>query len=418
MGHDQAMDCAKVRYKEMKIPFLDISRQNRIVKEDVRRAIDDIFEKNSFIGGDYVKNLECDMASYLGVKSVITCGNGTDALVLALRACGIGEGDEVITTPFSFFATAEAIAYVGAKPVFVDIRESDYLIDPVLIEGAITDRTKAILPVHIFGAPCDMDSINGVAKNHGLVVIEDAAQAIGAKYKERYTGNLSDIGCFSFYPTKNLGGCGDGGMVTTNNDNLSTILSAIHEHGAGKTGAAAKQMIDGASDVSKESDVCIGENTSENYDPYKYYNYLIGCNSRLDAIQAAILGVKLNHLEEFNRQRELIAARYDRELCNAVKKTRYSIDIRSCRHQYAICTEKKFKLCEFLSENGIGAGTFYPVRLHLQKAFDYLGYHEGDLPVAEKVCSESVCLPIFPGMMEDEVSEVIECVNGYFEKRA
>lgn len=397
----------------MKIPFLDISRQNKAVMDEINTAMVDIFAKNSFIGGEYVLDFEREVADYLGVKNVVSCGNGTDALILALRACGVGAGDEVITTAFSFFATAEAIAYVGAKPVFVDIRERDYLIDPDMIEGKITDRTKAILPVHIFGAPCDMDGIKAIADKHSLKVIEDAAQAIGSRYRGKYIGNFGDITCFSFYPTKNLGGCGDGGMVTTENDDLYTILSAFHEHGAGKNGAVAKGLMDG-----EEYTFSIDEKTGNSYDPYRYYNYLIGCNSRLDAIQAAILSIKLKHLGEYNKERANIAGRYTDGLCHEVRKPVYGDDIKPCWHQYVVLSPLKYELCDYLSEKGIGVGTFYPVPLHLQKAFAELDYKEGKLPVAERICNESICLPIYPGLTDEEVDAVIGCVNQFFKERA
>ena len=235
----------------MKVPFLDLRSQYQIIKPEVEPVVLDILENCCYIGGKYVEEFEAAMADYLNVKHVIGCSNGTDALVLGLKACNVKPGDEVITTAFSFFATAEAIASVGAIPVFVDVKQSDYNIDPDLIEEAVTEKTRAILPVHIFGAPCDMDRINAIAGKYNLKVIEDDAQAIGCEYKGRKAGTLGDIGCFSFYPTKNLGGAGDGGMVTTNSDDLNTIVRAYREHGAAQGGAKALELLEGVKEEIK-----------------------------------------------------------------------------------------------------------------------------------------------------------------------
>ena len=229
----------------MKVPFLDLKTQYQGIKRDVEPSIMDILENCCYIGGSYVQQFEESAQNYLGVKHAASCSNGTDALVLGLKACNVKPGDEVITTPFTFFATAEAIASIGAIPVFVDVKQEDYTIDPDKIEAAITNKTSAILPVHIFGAPCDMDRIMGIAENYNLKVIEDDAQAIGSEYKGRKAGTLGDVGCFSFYPTKNLGGAGDGGMVTTNSDSLNTIVRAYKEHGAGQEGAEALYLLGG-----------------------------------------------------------------------------------------------------------------------------------------------------------------------------
>ena len=358
---------------------------------------------------------ERQVGTYLGTGHAIGCGNGTDALVLALRACGIGRGDEVITTPFSFFATAEAIAAVGATPVFTDIRESDYCMDAARIQEKITAKTKAILPVHIFGGACDMDEIMETARKYGLRVIEDTAQGIGASYKGKKLGTIGDIGCFSFYPTKNLGCCGDGGLVITDDDDLSTILLALREHGGGETGARARFLLGG-----EEEELTTDEAVTELYNPYKYYNYLIAYNSRLDAIQAAILSVKLRYLDEFNRKRADIARMYSDMLTSCVRLPHYPEDTIPCWHQYVICTEKKAELCKYLSEEGIGNGTFYPVPLHRQKAFETVDKRiaETVLPVAEKTASQSVCLPIFPEMTEEQTEYVIQTVNRFFEEKA
>ena len=395
----------------MSVPFLDLKKQFESIKDEVEPEILKVFESCAYIGGSSVKNFEADIEKYLGVNHAIGCSSGTAALILALRACNIKPGDEVITTPFTFFATAEAIASIGAIPVFVDVKEEDYNINPDLIEEAVSERTKAILPVHIFGVCSDMDRINEIAKKHGLKVIEDCAQAIGAEYKGRKAGTLGDVGCFSFYPTKNLGGCGDGGMVTTNDDDLATILLSLREHGAGKNGAKALELLEGTREELKTS-----EEATDLYDPYKYYNYLIGYNSRLDAVQACVLGIKLKHLDQYNASRAHIAERYFDGLDKRIKRPVYNDDQKCCWHQFVVRSEYKEELCSYLSEQGIGSGTFYPVPLHKQKAFnnDNCKNPGASLPAAEKISSESVCLPIFPEMTEEQIDEVISAVNRFY----
>ena len=398
----------------MNVPFLDLKKQTAGIKDEVIQQISGILDNCTFIGGSYVSKFQSEMEAYLAVSHVLGCSNGTDALVIGLKACGIKPGDEVITTAFSFFATAEAIASIGAIPVFVDVRMDDYNIDAAKIEEAITEKTKAILPVHIFGCPCDMDQITKIAKEHNLFVIEDDAQAIGSEYKGRKAGTLGDVGCFSFYPTKNLGGAGDGGMVTTNREDIFTILKAYKEHGAGKAGAEALELLEGI-----KEDVSVSENKTDLYDPYKYYNYLIGYNSRLDAIQAAVLSVKLNHLDGYNSRRSYIAGRYLNGLTEKVRKPMYSSEVKPCWHQFVICSEYKQELCTYLSENGVGNGTFYPVPLHKQKAFLHTKHRvSGDcLPIAELLSSQTVCLPVFPEMTEDQIDYVIQTVNRFYEGR-
>ena len=394
----------------MKVPFLDLKRQYEGIREQVEPKVCEVLASCAYIGGKYVQEFEKNIAEYLNVKHVVACGNGTEALVLALRACNVQPGDEVITTPFTFFATAEAVSSIGATPVFVDVNENDYTIDPTKIEEKITERTKAILPVHIFGAPCNMDEIMKIARTHNLKVVEDCAQAIGTTYKGKHAGGLGDVGCFSFYPTKNLGAFGDGGMVTTNDDDLYTVLMALREHGAAQNGAKAREILYGIHDEQQTSEV-----QTELYNPYKYFNYLIGYNSRLDAIQAAILNIKLTKLEEYNGRRTQIAQAYSSKLCSDVIRPEYSEDGVTCWHQYALRTDKKNELCDYLQKNDIGCGTFYPVPLHLQKAFDNLGYKMGDMPVAEKISAQTVCLPIFPEMTEEEVDFVIQTINNFYK---
>lgn len=398
----------------MQVPFLDLKTQYQAIKDEVEQKVMDILENCCYIGGSYVNDFERSMEEYLGVRHVASCSNGTDALVLGLKACNVKPGDEVITTPFTFFATAESIASVGAIPVFVDVKQDDYTMDPDKIEAAISEKTKAILPVHIFGAVCDMDRIMEIARRHNLLVIEDDAQAIGSEYKGRKAGTLGDVGCFSFYPTKNLGGAGDGGMVTTNRDDLYTIVKAYKEHGAGEVGAKALELQDGIQEVINTKEV-----VTELYNPYKYYNYLIGYNSRLDAIQAAVLSAKLKHLDEYNGRREQIAKMYFDGLTNKLRRPVYSDEMKPCWHQFVVRSDYKGELCAYLSAHGVGNGSFYPIPLHKQKAF-----HPGNcknpgasLPIAEEISSQSVCLPIFPEMTDEQVQYVIDTVNKFYEDK-
>jgi len=397
----------------LKIPFFDLKRQYASLRPELEPELLRVMESCGYIGGKTVQDFEGQFAAYLGARHAAACGNGTDALVLALRACGVQPGDEVITTPFTFFATAEAIAAVGAKPVFVDIRPEDFTIDPARIEDKITSRTRIILPVHLFGAPCEMADIMEIANKHGLHVVEDAAQAAGCIYHGKPVGAIGDIGCFSFYPTKNLGGMGDGGSTVTNNADTALILSALREHGAGKQGAKAYELL-----CRQEAPKAALPETGGGYDPYKYMNSLIGYNSRLDAIQAAALSIKLRHLEEYNAARTAIAAEYTKKLCDHVRKPSARPENRHCWHQYVIRTKHKAELCAFLNEKGVGVGTFYPIPLHLQKAFDYLGYQPGDFPEAEAAAAETVCLPIFPELSGEELAYVIEQVNSFFMTKA
>jgi dTDP-4-amino-4,6-dideoxygalactose transaminase len=293
----------------------------------------------------------------------------------------------------------------------VDVCESDFNIDPSKIAASITPKTKAIVPVHVFGFPCKLNEINQIARKHSLKVIEDAAQAIGSKYKDSKIGNADNIVAFSFYPTKNLGAFGDAGMLTTNDDNLAIILRALREHGMGKNGARARELLYGLRDEFCTLDVFCNS--------HKYFNYLIAYNSRLDAIQAAILSLKLKHLDNYNKRRREIAALYDAGLESVVKTPSLlrDSDMAGCYHQYAILTERKEELGEFLKERGIGTGAFYPVPLHLQKAFSGLGYKKGDLPVVEMLSSQSICLPIFPELTNEEVEAVILAIRDFKESR-
>lgn len=393
----------------MNIPFFYLNRQNSRLQKELETKFSDILQHGDFIEGRYVKELEQKMEEYLGTKHVITCANGTESLVLALIAVGVKRGDEVITTPFSFIATSEAIATVGAVPVFADIDEHTLNIDPCDIEEKITAKTKAILPVHIFGKVADMDAINVIANKYGLKVIEDACQAIGASYKGKMAGTLGDVAGFSFYPTKNLGACGDGGMITTDSDEIASICRAYKSHGAGKLGALAESLLNGT----ELEEIKNNEASDRLYDPFKYYNFVVGGNSRLDSLQAAVLLTKLPHLGEYNARRCEIAEKY----CNEFKELSLKIPEYSeedCWHQYAVRLEGKDDFITYMAEHGVGTGAFYPVPLHLQKAFKSLGYTEGDLPVVEKVCKQSVCLPIFPELTDLEVDYIVNTVKAYF----
>lgn len=398
----------------MKIPFFDLKRQYESISSEVEHKVVDVMRSGQFVEGTATKELESRLADYLNVKYVITCGSGTDSLRIALQAAGVKEGDEVITTAFSFFATAEAIAQIGAIPIFADINKKSFNIDITSIEEKITDKTKAILPVHIFGLPADMNEINSLAKEFNIPVIEDACQAIGADYKGKKTGNLGTIGCFSFYPTKNLGAMGDGGMITTNDDEIAKVCRALKAHAAGRNGAEAYRYLYNM-DVQELDDMKISENSL--YDPCKYFNYFIGGNSRLDSMQAAVLNVKLNYLDDYNIKRHQIAKRYSKELKDTpllLPDVEYS-DRNSCWHQYAVLCEEKDKFIEYMGKNGIGVGAFYPVPLHLQKAFRNLGYSENSLPVAEEICKKSVCLPIFPELTDEEIDYVIKIIHNFWE---
>lgn len=397
----------------MKVPILNLTRQYETLREEIERAVCEQMASGMYIGGAAVENFEKKFAAYIGVKHAIAVNSGTDALVIAMKALGIGEGDEVITTPFTFFATAETIAMVGATPVFCDVEEDTYNIDASKIEEKITPKTKAIMPVHIFGQPAEMDRIQAIADRHGLKVIEDACQAVGAAIGEKMIGSIGDLGCFSFFPTKNLGGFGDGGMITTDSDELNVICRAYREHGGAQNGAKARALLTGI-----EDDLAGGKSGDALYNPYKYYNYLIAYNSRLDAIQARVLDIKLDRLEGFNRRRAEIAGKYN-EAFRDIPGIRIPVirdGVKTVWHQYAFRCENKDGMGEHLAAKGIGSAAFYPVPLHLQKAFTDLGYKPGDLPAAEKITRQTVCLPIFPELTEEEIEAVIEGVKSFYKE--
>jgi dTDP-4-amino-4,6-dideoxygalactose transaminase len=368
----------------MKVHFLDLKKQYLGVKEEIDGAIRGIVENETFIMGKPVLDFENSISAYLGQKS-LGCASGSDALLLALMACGIKSGDEVITTPFTFFATAGAIARLGAKPVFVDIDERTFNIDVDKIEKAITKKTRAVIPVHLFGQPARMDNILQLAHKHGLKVIEDAAQAIGAEYGGRKVGTIGDFGCFSFFPTKNLGAYGDGGLITCKDEANHLLVKKLRVHGA----------------------------------EVKYYHDFVGINSRLDALQAAVLSVKLKRIDEWNKARFRIAERYTAALKGLVITPHIEQGVRHVFHQYAILVEdsKRDALLNFLKEKGIDAGVYYPLPLHLQRCFSNLGYSAGSMPVAEKTCKRILSLPIFPELSDAQIEYVIKSVHDFFDQK-
>lgn len=396
----------------MSIPLLNLKRQYSYLQKDIETKISEILQSGAYINANNVKKFEKSLEEYLGVKHAIGVANGTDALIIALKALNIGEGDEVITTPFTFFATAEAITFVGAKPVFVDVSETDFNINPEKIEEKICEKTKAIMPVHIFGTPADMDRINEIAKKYNLFVIEDACQAIGAKYKNKMVGSIGDLACFSFFPTKNLGTYGDGGLITTNDDSLATICRALKAHGSGENGEIAYNLLNNINEEVKiESQV---DDTV--YNPKKYYNYLIGHNSRLDELHAGILNIKFPYLDSWNQKRIEIANYYDKNLDNnKYKKMKLNNENKNVYHMYILQVENRDKLIQILEEKGIGYGVYYPIPLHLQKVYVNLGYKEGDLPIVEYLSHRTIAIPVDPELKEEEIKYIVDILNSLGE---
>lgn len=392
----------------MNIPLLNLKRQYKYLKNDIEKVISEILESGAYINGPYTKKLEERLKEYLNVKHVIGVANGTDALVITLKSLGIKEGDEVITTPFTFFATAEAISMVGAKPVFVDVRLEDFNIDSEKIEIAITDKTKAIMPVHLFGTPADMDKINEIAQRYSLYVIEDACQAIGAKYKEKMVGSIGDVACFSFFPTKNLGTYGDGGLITTNNDEIASVCRALKAHGSGAQGEIAFNFLNNVQkEVREEKNV---DDTV--YNPKKYYNYLIGYNSRLDELHAGILNIKLDYLDKWNDKRIENAKYFDENLKNTeFKLMNLDKENKNVYHMYILQSENREQLIEKLEKNGIGYGIYYPVPLHLQKVYKKMGYKEGDMPNSEYLSKRTIAIPVDPELIQGEKEYILNILK-------
>ncbi|WP_124728462.1 DegT/DnrJ/EryC1/StrS family aminotransferase [Staphylospora marina] len=364
-----------------KIPLLDLKAQLDTIREDIYAAVHRVLESGHYIIGPEVKAFEEEVAAYIGVKHAIGVANGTDALQLALHAAGIGPGDEVITTPFTFFATAETVSQLGAVPVFVDVDPKTCNIDVDQIRSKINERTKAIIPVHIFGQPANMDEIMAIAKEHGLFVLEDAAQAMGSEFKGVRIGGLGHAATFSFFPTKNLGGYGDGGMVVTNDDELARKIRILRVHGSNP----------------------------------KYYHSMIGYNSRLDELQAAMLRIKLRHLDAWNDARREKAALYDELLKDVPVVTPHHAENRKhIYHLYIIQAEERDELMEHLKQHGIASGVYYPVPLHLQEVYKELGYKEGDLPVAEYLSKRTFALPLYPELPEEDIRFIVQTIRDFY----
>ena len=384
----------------MNIPLIDLKAQYESLAENLDKAALGVLSSANYIMGKTVTDFEKEFADFIGVKHAISVGNGTDALVLALKSMEIGEGDEVITTPFTFFATAETISAVGATPVFVDVDKETFNIDVTKIEEKITSKTKAIMPVHIFGQSADMDEINEIAKKHKLYVIEDACQAIGGKYRGRKIGTLGDVACFSFFPTKNLGCAGDGGMIVTDNDEIAIIARALRTHGSGENGQKAYNLLN---NIEEEIKTAEGANDTV-YNPLKYYNYLIGYNTRLDAIQAAILSVKLKEIDSWNAKRREIVELYNEALQNSDLVTPVARDYNDhVYHMYILQSENREEVLAKLKEAGIATGVYYPVPLHLQKVYKNLGYKEGDMPVSEYLSHRTFAIPVYPELTKNKL---------------
>lgn len=393
----------------MKIQLMNIQRQHETYAKEYEDAALKVLRSGNYIGGEEVSLFEEEFATYEGAKFGISCGNGTDALVLALRALGIGNGDEVITVAWTFFATAESVAAVGATPVFVDVEEKTYCIDTKLIEKAITPKTKAILPVHFYGQSCDMDELRKICKKHNLFLITDCAQSTGTEYRGSRKNTLGDVSCFSFFPTKNLGCDGDGGMILTDNEDIARACKSLKVHGSGKDGLWSLKREYENKGKKLPNNMPVGES--------KYFNYLIGYNSRLDAIQAAILRKKLRHMDEFIEGRRNNAKLYNEALKNTSYITPFeSKDTVHSYYIYALMHENAQEIMERLKENGVPCGTYYPVPLHLQGAFAHLGYKIGDLPVTEKLSKTTFAIPVFPELYDEERKYIIEQLISALEK--
>jgi dTDP-4-amino-4,6-dideoxygalactose transaminase len=392
----------------MNIPLIDLKAQYNSIGKELDAAVIEVLSSTNYIMGKKVIDLENQFAELVGGKHAISVGNGTDALIIALKALGIKEGDEVITSTFTFFATAESISAVGAIPVFVDVRKDTFNIDTTKIEEKITKKTKAIMPVHIFGQSADMDEINAIAKKYNLKVIEDACQAVGAKYKGKRIGNLGDVSCFSFFPTKNLGCAGDGGIIVTSDDKIATIARALRTHGSGENGQRAYNLLNNI-----DENILKAENGDDTvYNPLKYYNYLIGFNSRLDAMQASILLEKIKHIDKWNGVRREIAKTYD----EALKDTDLTIPViaetnETVYHMYILQSEDREAMLSKLKEAGIATGVYYPVPLHLQKVYKDLGYKEGDMPVAEYLSHRTFAIPVYPELTKEQIKYIIDSIK-------
>ena len=357
------------------VPIIDLAGQYTDIKEEIENVVLKVLSSGHYILGKNVEALELELANYIGCKYVTSCANGTDAITLALMSLDIKPQDEIITVSNSFFATSEAIALVNAKPIFVDIQENDFNIDPLKIERLITKKTKAIIPVHLYGFPCDIALVTEIAKKYGLYVIEDCAQAIGAKFNGKNVGTFGDAGTISFFPTKNLGACGDAGAIFTDSENIAQRVKQLRVHGS----------------------------------PKRYVHDFVGLNSRLDELQAAILRVKLRYLNKWNLERQKAAKYYDKLLKDIKEITIPYVKPGSQHvfHQYTIRLNNRDFLYESLREKSIEALIYYPIPIHMQKAFSYLNYKKGSLPVTEKICNEILSLPFYPEIEESTQEYIV-----------
>jgi dTDP-4-amino-4,6-dideoxygalactose transaminase len=364
-----------------KIPYLDLPAQLRGIRKDLDAVIARTLDNCSFCLGPDVVQFEKDFAKFIGAEHCVAFNSGTSALHVALLLLGIKPGDEVVTTPFTFVATSWAISYIGAKPVYTDIEDATMNLDPKLVERAITPRTKAVMPVHLYGHPFDIDPILAVCKKHNLPLVEDAAQAHGAKYKGRTIGTFGEISCFSFYPGKNLGACGEGGALVTNNAAFAARARSLREHGS----------------------------------TVRYYHDEVGFNYRMEGIQGAVLGVKLKHLEKWTNERRRVAQRYHELLKDTpLQLPREASDTESAWHLYVVRHPRRDELKKHLDAAGVGCALHYPLPLHLQKCYASLGHRPGDFPVAEKAARECLSLPIYPELTDAQIKRVAEVVKTFF----
>ena len=364
----------------MQIPLVDLKQQYLGIKDEIDSSIQEVFNNTAFILGEKVEDFEGKFANLCNVKHCIGVNNGTSALRLALLALGIKANDEVITTPFTFIATAEAISHTGAKPVFADIDEKTYCIDPEKIEEKITKKTKAIMPVHLFGQPADMAPIMEIAEKNELKVVEDAAQAHNALYKNKKAGSIGDASCFSFYPGKNLGAYGEAGAVCTNNEEIAKKVTLLRQHG---------ELV-------------------------RYHHEVIGDNCRMEGIQGAVLGVKIKYIEEWNERRRRNAEIYNKLLGNLGVILPYEAGYaKHIYHIYGIRAKNRDKLREFLSKNGIATGVHYPIPIHLQNAYSFMRLNEGSFPISEKISKEIISLPMFPELTEEQMEYVANSIKEF-----
>lgn len=368
----------------MIVPFVDLKKQYDLIGREVIQKIQKVLESTSFILGKEVEKFEQEFADYCGVKYGIGVGSGTDALLLSLKALEIEDGDEVITVPNTFTATVDAIVRSGAIPIFIDIDDETYCIDISKIEGKITKKTKAIIPVHLYGHPAEMEAILDIARRYNLIVIEDACQAHGAEYKGEKVGSIGNIGCFSFFPAKNLGAYGDGGVVITNNEELAQKVKMLRNYGQRK----------------------------------KYFHEFVGFNSRLDELHAAVLRIKLKSLDENNRKRRDNAEKYCEFLSDLTEISipREKDFVKHVYHLYIIRCENRDELQDYLNSKGISTGLHYPLPVHLQRAYQYLGYKKGHFPITEKYAKKIISLPMFPELTEKQIEYVCNNIKEFFKK--